>query len=195
MPTLVFSLPGNAFAAAKAGGVTVGAAKILGETGNQSIQLSTPDLSSPAAFDGLVRQIHDLSHGQPIGIIGFSAGGAWALRLAGVSSLNVKAVLDFYGPPDLKDYFAYHGHDRFATYVESHSHMDKAAINLMSGPIITTAYVDAAFGSNDHNVVASVSTDSLQKDLPQARVFNYDGGHGVSLAACPPAMNDFIAHL
>lgn len=195
MPTLVFSLPGNAFAAAKAGGVTVGAAKVLQETGNQSIQLDTPTLSTPAAFNGLVRQIRDLSHGQPIGIIGFSAGGTWALRLAGVSSLHVKAALDFYGPPDLRDYFAYHGHDQFASYVKSHAHMNKAAINLMSGPITTTAYVDAAFGLDDQDVVASVSTAGIQKDVPQGRVFDYAGGHGVSLAACPPAVEDFLAHL
>ena len=80
--TLVFVLNGNAFAAAKPSILTANAAQVLRRAGNQAIQLAYPTIATPAAFYGLERQIESLSHGQPIGIVGFSAGGSLALRIA-----------------------------------------------------------------------------------------------------------------
>ena len=70
--TLVFVLNGNAFAAANTSILTANAAQVLRRAGNQAIQLAYPTIATPAAFYGLERQIESLSHGQPIGIVGFS---------------------------------------------------------------------------------------------------------------------------
>ena len=45
------------------------------------------------------------------------------MRLAGQPGLNVKAVMDYYGPPDLNAWFASHGHDHYYQYVTSHVHV------------------------------------------------------------------------
>ena len=50
--------------------------------GDQAVQLAYPTISTPAAFYGLERQIKALSHGQEIGVVGFSAGGSLADRIA-----------------------------------------------------------------------------------------------------------------
>ncbi len=89
----------------------------------------------------MARQIESLSHGSPIGIVGFSSGGALAARLSGVKSLHVIAALDYYGPPSLRDYLNYHKSDRYDAYILSHVHFTRSAINVLSGPSDTSAYV------------------------------------------------------
>ena len=69
-----------------------------------------------------------MSHGQPIGLVGFSAGGALAMRLAGQPGLNVKSVMDYYGPPDLNAWIASHGHDHYYQYVTSHVHLTRGLV-------------------------------------------------------------------
>jgi hypothetical protein len=152
-------------------------------------------MAKPAAFYGLERQIQSLSHGRPIGIVGFSAGGTLALRLATDNALHVVSVLDYYGPPDLKDYFLYHKSDGYSRYILGHVPFTRAAINLLSGPISTNASVVSAFGLSDANAVASQSAASLQQDLPRASIYFYDGPHGVGINACQPALDEFLADL
>ena len=193
--TLVFAINGNAYGPTQAGGLTAIAAHVLHMAHDQVIQLSTPPLTSRAAFLQVASQVERLSRGQPIGIVGFSAGGTLAVRLAGVPSLNVVDVLDYYGPPDLRDYLAYHHGDKDDQYIESHNPPDQSAIDQLSGPSDTTAYVVAAFGLKDTNVVPSVSTADLEQDFPRTSVYTYNGGHGVTIAACPPAVADFFNHL
>ncbi len=104
-------------------------------------------------------------------------------------------MLDYYGPPDLKDWFRYHGNDQFSQYVTSHVPFSHAAINLFSGPIHTSAHVVAAFGTLDENVVASQSAAGFKRDLPDARIFNYNGGHGVGIETSRPALSEFLDDL
>ena len=163
--------------------------------GDRAIQLATPAMSSPSDFYALAGQIRSLSKGQPIGLMGFSAGGAPSARLSGIASLNVRAVMNFYGPPDLRDWLNYHRGDKYYSYVTSHVHFDPAIINLLSGPSSSTAYIVNAFGRYDPNVVASVSTASFDHDFQNGRVFYYPGPHKVSLFADYPAFRDFLAHL
>jgi hypothetical protein len=193
--TLVFVLNGNAFSAVGPNNLTAGAAEVLRGAGDQVIQLAYPTIATPAALYGLEQRIEALSHGQPIGIVGFSAGGSLALRIATDKALHVVSVLDYYGPPDLNDYFLYHKSDRFSQYVLGTVPFTRAAINLLSGPIVTSAHVVAAFGLYDANVVASQSVGSLQQDFPQAKIYLYAGPHGVGINASPPALEAFLTNL
>jgi dienelactone hydrolase len=195
LTTLVFVFNGNAYSQTQPDALTAFAARILETGGDQAIQLSTPNMDTPAAFDSVVEQVSNLSHGQPIGLVGFSAGGTLALRLAGVPKLNVKDVLADYSPPDLRDYLDYHRGDRFYRYVVGHVGFNPGVIDLLSGPSNTSAHVVTAYGLSDHNVVASASTASFQRDFPQGHVYYYPGGHGVSITASMPALEDFLAHL
>jgi dienelactone hydrolase len=194
LTTLVFVLNGNAFSPARPSPLTADAARVLQKAGHQAIQISTPEISTPAAFERVVAQIRSLSHGRPIGIVGFSAGGSLAARLAGVSSLHVRAALDYYGPADLQDYLDQHRGDSYYRYVVGHVHFTPSTIRLLSGPSNTSAYVVAAYGLEDQNVVASSSAASFLKDFPQGKVYTYPGPHGVSINASPPALKDFLAH-
>jgi hypothetical protein len=191
----VFVLGGNAFSAARPNSLTAAAAQIIRRAGQTPVQLAYATMSTPAAFNGLLQRVRLLSHGQPIGIVGFSAGGSLALRLAASKLLNVASVLNYYGPPDLRDYFVYHGFDRFARYILGHVQFTRAGINLFSGPIATNARVVSAFGLRDANVVAAQSTGSLQRDLPQSSVYEYAGPHGVGITASRPALDEFLASL
>jgi dienelactone hydrolase len=193
--TLVFILNGNAYSAANPSALTANAACVLNHAGARTVQIANPTMNTPGAFRVLESQIGRMSHGQPIGIVGFSAGGTLALRLATDKALHVKSALDYYGPPDVNDYFAYHESDYFAQYVMGHVHFTKAGLNTLSGPINTTAHLVAAFGRNDVNVVASVSEASLQKDAPDTSVYTYPGPHGVGITACPTALDEFVACL
>jgi len=193
--TLIFVLNGNAFSATSPSILTANAAQVLDSAGNHAVQISTPSINTAGAFYGVARQIESLSHGRPIGIVGFSAGGTLAARLSGVKSLHVNAALDYYGPPSLSDYLKYHKGDRFDAYVLSHVHFTRSAINVLSGPCDTSAYVVSAFGRHDRNVVASVSTSSLHQDFPTAHVYYYARGHGVSISASPQALQDFLVHV
>jgi dienelactone hydrolase len=196
LPTLVFVFNGNAFAAATPDQPHTGlAAQQLIKHGDQAIQLATPAMSDPAAFYQVADEIFAISKGQPIGLMGFSAGGGLAMRLSGDSKLNVKAVLSYYGPPDLRDYLDYHRGDRFDAYVTSHTHFDSGIIDLLSGPSPSTAFIVSAFGLEDHNIVSSVSTASFDRDFQYGQVFYYPGGHGVTMFADYAAFQDFLSHL
>ena len=76
-PTMVFLFPGNALAAASPDVPTETAAARLAQLGDRPIQVSTPALDGPGAFYGIARYVRQVSHGQPIGLVGFSAAGAW----------------------------------------------------------------------------------------------------------------------
>ena len=196
LPTLVFVFNGNAFAEAKpADWTTQLAAAQLTQHGDQAIQLTTPAMNSPAAFFQLANEIHSISKGRPIGLMGFSAGGALAMRLAGLPGLNVKAVMNYYGPPDFRDWLSYHRGDRFFQYVTTHVRVTPGFVRLMSGPSATQAYVVSAFGLRDQLIVSSMSTASFDRDFPHGQVYYYPGPHGVTLYACYPAFQDFLAHL
>jgi hypothetical protein len=195
LPTLVFVLNGSGYGAAGPSGLSDNAVQVLQAAGHRAVQLAYPALTTTAAYFGLRRQIHALSHGQPIGLVGLSAGGTLAVRLAGDPALHVTAVLDEYGPPDLNDYLNFHGGDRFGRYVREHINSNRRVIRLLSGPDATPAYVVAAFGLKDRNVVAGPSTASFRREIPQARVYDYNGPHGVPIDACRPALDDFLRHL
>jgi Dienelactone hydrolase family len=196
LPTLVFVFNGNAFAASKPDASHTGlAAQQLSLHGDRAIQMSTPAMTSARSFYDLANEIRKISHGQPIGLMGFSAGGGLAMRLAGLPKLNVQAVMSYYGVPDLRDWLNYHKGDRFYTYVNSHVHFDSSIINVLSGPSPAKAYIVATFGLNDHNVVSSMSTASLDRDFKHEQVFYYHGPHGVTLNADLPAFDVFLAHL
>jgi hypothetical protein len=188
-------LNGNAFNGAGTSILTANACQVLRSAGHSAIQVPYPTIAAPAAFFGFEKQIERLSHGKPIGIVGFSAGGSLAVRIATSKAINVISVLDYYGPPDLKDWFRYHGNDRFGSYVRSHVPFTRSAINLFSGPIKTSAHVVAAFGLRDQNVVASQSIGSFARDLPDATVYTYNGAHGVGISTSRPALDDFLASL
>jgi hypothetical protein len=195
LATLVVILNGNAFSAVGPNALTANAAAVIQRAGDPAIQLSTPATETPRDFHAVAHEIESISHGQPIGLVGFSAGGALAARLAGVGALKVKAVLDCYGPPDFRDYLDYHGHDRFVTYFVGRIRFSPGFIDLMSGPCDTSAYVVCAFGLDDQNVNAAVSTASFERDYVNGQVYDYPGPHGVSIDASPAALKDFLTHL
>jgi hypothetical protein len=196
LQTLVFVFSGNAFAkAAPNFAQTQLAADRLIRNGDRAIQLTTPAIASPGAFYQLAGEVRAISKGQPIGLVGFSAGGTLAMRLSGLADLNVKAVVSYYGPPDLRDYLDYHRGDHFYQYVTTHVHFDDGIINLLSGPSSTTAYIASAYGLHDRNIVASASTAGFRRDFPNGELFYYPGPHGVTLYADYAAFQAFLAHL
>jgi hypothetical protein len=195
MPTLVFVFNGNGYAEAVSNQLTQQAAQTLNAHGDSAVQLTTPAMSSPAAFYQLADEIRAISKGRPIGLMGFSAGGTLALRLAGLSDLNVTAAIAYYGPPDLGAWLSYHKGDRFYRKVTSDVHFDKGIIKLLSGVSDSSAYLIDAFGLRDHNVVAGFSTDVFDRDFPDGQVYYYNGPHGVGPGAQPEALADFLAHV
>jgi hypothetical protein len=195
LPTLVFVFNGNAFAEAKPAWLTQLAAAQLVQRGDRAIQLTTPAMDSPAAFYQLANEIRRISRGAPIGLMGFSAGGSLAMRLARLPHLNVKAVMNYYGPPDFQDWLVEHRGDRIFQYVTTHVRVTPGFVRLMSGPGTTQAYIVSAFGLRDPVTVSSASTSSFHRDFPQGQVYHYPGPHGVTLYACYPAFADFLAHL
>jgi hypothetical protein len=68
-------------------------------------------------------------------------------------------------------------------------------VSLLSGPLATKVHVFAAFGQYDPNVLADLSAADLLGDDPDAEFYAYRGGHGVSITASRPALQDFLAHL
>ncbi len=192
---MVFIFSGNALAAAPTDYRTQVAADQLARHGDQPIQVSTPALDGPGAFYHIADYIRTVSHGQPIGLVGFSAGGALAMRLAGQPGLDVTSVMNYYGPPDLKDWITYHQDDRYFRYVSSHVHLTGGIVDLFSGPSTSDAYFVNAFGLHDRNVVSSVSTASFYRDYQHGQVFDYPGPHGVTLYADYSAFQDFLDHL
>jgi Dienelactone hydrolase family len=195
LQTLVFVFNGNAYADAKPNDLTQSTAVLLNAHGDRAVQLDTPRMSTPGAFYELADQIRSISKGRPIGLIGFSAGGTLALRLAGLSSLNVQAAAAYYGPPDLGDYLHFHMGDRFYRVVAANVEFNQGVIKLLSGPSSTDAYVIDAFGLRDHNVVPTLSAVGFHRDFPDGRVYFYPGPHGVGATADPAALKDYLAHL
>lgn len=193
--TTVVLLSGNAFGPAEPGTQTADAAYRLRQAGYSTVQLGYSTIATPAAFKMLANRIRAIGHGEPIGLVGFSAGGSLALRLAGISRLKVRAALDFYGPPDLSDWLDDHRGDRDYQYVTSRVRFTRALINELSGPEPTDVPVISAFGLRDTNVRASTSITSLRRDFPSAEVFTYDGPHGVGVGACPEAFDAFLARM
>jgi hypothetical protein len=68
-------------------------------------------------------------------------------------------------------------------------------VSLLTGPIATSAHVVAAFGVFDPDVQPDTSSADVLRDDPDARVYTYPGGHGVSITASRPALEDFLTHL
>jgi len=193
--TLVFVLNGNAYSGAEPNALTADAAGLLQAAGNQVVQLAYPTIATPGDYCLVAKRIEAMSRGRPIGLVGFSAGGTLAARLSGIESLHVTAVLNDYGPPDLRDWFQYHGLDRFARYVRARVPFSPKTIDLLSGPSDSRAYIASAFGRSDENVTAVQSTKSMLSDFSVGKVYTYNGGHGVSITASRPALEDFLAHL
>jgi dienelactone hydrolase len=194
--SLVFVFSGAALAAAKPDAKQTGlAAQQLDIHGDRAIQLATPAMSSPGDFYQVADEIRVLSKGQPIGLMGFSAGGALAMRLSSIPSLNVQAVMNYYGPPDLQEWLDYHRGDVDYNYVTSHVQLTPGIINLFSGPSASTAFIVNAFGLEDTNVVASQSAASFERDFHDGQVFYYPGRHEVTLFADYHAFKDFLSHL
>lgn len=196
VPTLVFVFNGNAFAeAAPDVEHTQLAAHELALDSDRAIQLTTPAMEDPSDFYELANEILTLSKGQPIGLMGFSAGGALAMRLSALPQLNVQTALSYYGPPDLSDWLAQHRGEARYQYVLSHVQFDPGIIDLLSGVSSSDAYIIDAFGLKDNTVVSTTSTVSFEHDFPDGHAFYYDGPHGVTLKASYPAFDDFVAHL
>jgi dienelactone hydrolase len=195
LATLVFLLNGNAFAGASPSTQTQVAAADLARRGDRAIQMSYPNMNSVGAFNQLAGQIRQISRGQPIGLAGFSAGGTLALRLAQFHSLNVKAVLDFYGPPDLASWISQHHGDIHVRRVLSNINYNQKFINAMSGSGATTAYIVSAFGTQDTAVYAAPSAVNLEQDFPGSTVNYYSGPHGVTIGASYIAYEEFLNHL
>jgi dienelactone hydrolase len=196
LPTLVFVFNGNAFARSSPDSAhTQLAAALLMADGDRAVQLATPPMNSPRDFDQLAASIFAISKGRPIGLMGFSAGGALAMRLSQVPKLNVKAVMNYYGPPDLRDWLNFHRGDRYYNRVVTHVRFSPGIIALLSGPSKSTAFIVSAFGRDDRIIVSSVSTASFHRDFQQGQVFTYAGGHGVTVYADLGAFRVFLSHL
>jgi hypothetical protein len=196
LPTLVFIFDGNAFAEAKPNQqLTQTAAQQLMALDDHAVQMTTPAMTSPAAFYQVAAQIQKTSKGQPIGLLGFSAGGTLALRLSSIAGLNVRAALSYYGPPDFADWLNFHRGDRFYRKVTSMTHFSAGIVKLLSGVSYSNAQVIDVFGMRDKNVVSSQSTASFYRDFPDGRVYHFSGGHGVNIYADYPAFKDFVSHL
>ena len=195
LTALVFVLNGASFAAAKPNALTHDAAAVLRRAGNQVVELANPAINSPAALIGLENRIAGLARGRTVGLVGFSAGGALALRIAATPGLHVSAVLDYYGVPDVRAFLARHAQDHRVNPIAGLAPFRPPIVAMLSGPIATEAHVVAAFGAADPNVRADTSTADLLADLPTATSYTYPGGHGASISASRPALADFLAHL
>ncbi|HEV3309077.1 MAG TPA: dienelactone hydrolase family protein [Chloroflexota bacterium] len=195
LPTLVFVFNGNGYAEAKPDQNTQNAADILAAHGDRAVQLATPAMAGPAAFYQVANEIRAISKGQPIGLMGFSAGGTLALRLAALPDLKVSAAVAYYGPPDLSAWLSFHKGDRFYAKVTSDTHFNKGIIKLLSGVSSSQARLIDAFGLRDQNVVASFSSIVFHRDFPLGQVYYYPGPHGVGVKAQPAALADFLTHL
>ena len=113
LTALVVVLNGNSFNAAGPSVLTADAAAILTRAGNRVVQLSNLRINSAGELKRLAAGVARLAGGQPIGLVGFSAGGALALRIAALPGVNASAVLDYYGVPDVRDYLNLHSRDHF----------------------------------------------------------------------------------
>ena len=126
LQTLVFVFNGNGFAEVSARCLSHRlAAQQLIKHGDQRDPVGDARRwTARADFYQLADEIRHVSKGQPIGLMGFSAGRGLAMRLSGVPTLNVKAVMSYYGPPDLRDWLNYHKGISYYNYVTSRVHFD-----------------------------------------------------------------------
>ena len=191
MTTLVFVFNGASFSASGPNRLTANAVAVLDQAGNRAVQLSNPSINA-ASFEALARKIVTLAHGQTVGLVGFSAGGALALRIAETPGLKVSAVLDYYGVPDVQASLQRHRNNR---PISGLAPFRPSVVSLLSGPVTTAAHVVGAFGQFDPNVRADTSSADLLRDDPNAHVYTYPGGHGVSITASRPALDDFLSRL
>ncbi len=195
LTTVIFVLNGASFAATGPSQLTANAATVLQHAGNRVVQLSNPAINSTSAYNALAQRIVKLAHGQTIGLVGFSAGGALALHIAATPGLKVSAVLDYYGVPDVRAYLQRHASDYVYRPVSGLAPFRTSVVSRLSGPIQTSAHVVAAFGQFDPNVRADTSKADLLADIPNAQVYTYSGAHGVSITASRPALDDFLSHV
>ena len=195
LTALVFVLNGASFAAAGPNRLTDDAAAVIRRAGNRVVELAYPAVNTAPAFEALARKLGNLAHGQPVGLVGFSAGGALALRIAATPGIKVTAVLDYYGVPDVQSYLQRHSADHNYRPISGLAPFRASVVSLLSGPIATRAHVVAAFGQFDPNVRADTSAADLHRDDPAARIYTYPGAHGVGISASRPALEDFLAHL
>jgi dienelactone hydrolase len=193
--TLVFVLNGASFAATGPSHLTANAAVVLQQSGNRVVQLSNGPIHSASAYNSLARSIVKRAHGQAIGLVGFSAGGALALHIATTPGLKVEAVLDYYGVPDVRLYLQRHSSDHNYRPISGLAPFRDSTVSLLSGPISTSAHIVAAFGQFDPNVRADTSSADLLEDNASAHVYVYPGAHGVSITASRAALDDFLSHL
>lgn len=191
--TLVFVLNGNSFNAAKPNALTANAAAVLRAAGEQVVQVSNPKINSPAALTALAGQIRKQAHGRAVGLVGFSAGGALALRIAATPGLKVDSVLDYYGVPDVRAFL--NRHTGTTDPIAGLAPFRAPVVAALSGPVATSAHVVGAFGAGDPHVPAAASEADLGADVPGAATYTYAGGHGVKITASRPALDDFLAHL
>ena len=154
LTTLIVVLDGASFAATGPSILTANAASVLRAAGNRVVQISNPAINSPGALKSLEAKVAKLAKGQTIGLVGFSAGGALALRIAAASGLKVGDVLDYYGVPDVQAYLQRHALDHNYRPISGLAPFRRSLVSLLSGPLITQAHVVAAFGQYDPNVRA-----------------------------------------
>jgi hypothetical protein len=107
----------------------------------------------------------------------------------------VKAVLNFYGPPDLSDWLNQHVGDAAYRRVVQTVGRSQRLIQELSGPSNTTAHVVSVFGLEDRAVVAAPGTASFQNDFPGGAVYYCAGPHGVNIHANYGAYEQFLADL
>lgn len=195
LTTLVFVLNGASFAAAKPNSLTANAAMVLEHAGNRVVQLSNPAINTPSAFNAFAAKVVNLAHGRAVGLVGFSAGGALAIRIAATPGLKVSAVLDYYGVPDVRAYLQRHSTDHSFRPISGLAPFRAPIVSLLSGPLATSAHVVGAFGQYDANVRADTSSADLLADDPHAHIYTYPGAHGASITASRAALDDFLEHL
>ncbi|QEH33609.1 Alpha/beta hydrolase family protein [Aquisphaera giovannonii] len=192
---MVFLLNGNGYAQASPSIQTRVAAADLARRGHTPIQVSYASMTGLGPYLALANSLVRASQGQPIGLIGFSAGGTLALRLASYPGLRVSSVLNFYGPPDLAGWLSYHGRDMYARRISQNIDGSRAFIDAMSGPGDSSAHLVSVFGERDRNVDAVSSASSFRQDFRSGVVYTYAGNHGVTIRAQPTAYQDFLSHL
>jgi dienelactone hydrolase len=190
--TLVYLLNGTNFTADGPSELTDYSGTLVRQAGNRVVQLSTPTVNTPAAYQSLAATVVKMAHGRTIGLVGVGAGGSLALRIATSPGLKVSAVLDYFGVPDAQAYLDGHGSRQPVVGLAPYR---SSVVSLLSGPLTTQAHVVAAFGRNDPNVQPATSTADLLRDDPSADVYTYPGGYGAPINASKPALEDFLSHL
>jgi hypothetical protein len=192
LTTLVYLLNGTNFTADGPSELTDYSGTLVRQAGNRVVQLSTPTINTPAAYRSLAATVVKIAHGRTVGLVGVGAGGSLALRIATTPGLEVSAVLDNFGVPDVRAYLDRHGSRQ---PIAGLAPFRPSVVSLLSGPLTTQAHVVAAFGRNDPNVQPAPSTADLLRDDPSADVYTYPGGYGAPINASKPALEDFLSHL